>query len=126
VLSSIDADAVVLEFFLLPGVSFSVGSRTYIHWPLGSMRHRSRVMGVLVPRLPTPPSASSSSSSRLLFSSLTVEYYPMYPTSDSLSLSLCSSSASLSSTSSLRAREGGGFTPSLSSSFHGGAVVLFV
>jgi hypothetical protein len=73
-LSSIDADAVVLEFFLLPGVSFSVGSLTYIRWPFESVRHRSLVMGVLVvPRLPTPPSASSSSSSRRLFSSLTGE-----------------------------------------------------
>ena len=72
-LSSIDADGVVLEFFLLPGVSFSVGSLTYIRWPFESVRHRSRVMGVLVPRLPTPPSASSSSSSRRLFSSLTGE-----------------------------------------------------
>jgi hypothetical protein len=63
VLSSIAVDVVDLAFFLLPGVSFSVGSRTYIRWPFESVRHRSRVMGVLVPRLPTPPSASSSSSS---------------------------------------------------------------
>jgi hypothetical protein len=65
---------------------------------------RNRVMGFLVPRLPTSPSASSSSSSRLLFSSLTDEQYPMNPSSDSLSLLLCSSSASLSS-SALRARD---------------------
>jgi hypothetical protein len=54
-LSSIEADVADLEFFLLPGVSFSVGSPTYTHCPLGSVRHRNRVIGVLVPRLPNPP-----------------------------------------------------------------------
>jgi hypothetical protein len=71
-LSSTKVDVADLEFFRLSGVSFSVGSRTYTRCPFKSVKHRSRVIGVLVPRLPTPPSASSSSS-RLLFSSLTGE-----------------------------------------------------
>jgi hypothetical protein len=56
-LSSAKTDVAGLEFFRLPGVSFSVGLRTYTRFPFKSVRDRSRVIGVL---MPTPLSASSS------------------------------------------------------------------
>jgi hypothetical protein len=63
-LSSTKTNVADLGFHRLPGVSFSVGSRTYTRCPFESVRHRNREIGVIMPPLPTSPSTSSS---RLVF-----------------------------------------------------------